>query len=315
MLFRSSSLSPTWQQRDAVVSAFAAGHADSTHAISSRHCRSPPVGFDHPSISTADGGEETRLVKISIITATWNSAATVIDTMLSINAQTHADVEHLIIDGGSRDDTLSFVRTHGQRVAAIVSEPDHGIYDAMNKGLKLATGDVIGLLNSDDFLASPDVLSTVAAAFSDPSVDAVYGDLCYVRQHEPGQIVRYWRSGAFRTGAFARGWSPPHPTLYVRRSVYDRFGRFDISYSLAADVDLMIRFFEVERLRSKHIAKVFVRMRLGGATNKSVANVVNQNREIWRSLREHGLVASVPGFLIGKFASRAAQFIVRPASP
>ena len=254
-------------------------------------------------------------MKISLVTATWNSAATIADTLISVNGQSHPDIEQIIIDGGSTDATIAIVKAEGRRVGTMLSEPDDGIYDAMNKGLKLATGDVIGLLNSDDFLASPDVLSTVATAFVDPSVDAVYGDLCYVRQHEPGQIVRYWRSGDFQHGAFARGWSPPHPTLYLRRSVYDRFGGFDTSYSLAADVDLMIRFFEVERLRSKHIAKVMVRMRLGGATNKSVANVVKQNREIWRSLREHGLVASFPGFLIGKLASRATQFIIRPAFP
>jgi len=253
-------------------------------------------------------------MRISIVTATWNSAATIADTLASVNTQTHPDVEHIIVDGASTDATLAIVRTEGKRVCTTLSEPDGGIYDAMNKGLKLATGDIVGLLNSDDFLASSDVLGTVAAAFSDPLVDAVYGDLCYVSQHKPGQIVRYWRSGAFRPGAFARGWSPPHPTLYLRRSIYDRFGGFDTSYSLAADVDLMIRFFEVKRLRSKHVSKVFVRMRLGGATNKNVANVVKQNREIWRSLREHGLVASFPGFLIGKVATRALQFIVRPAT-
>ena len=254
-------------------------------------------------------------MKISLVTVTWNSAATIADALASVNDQTHPDVEQIVVDGGSTDATLAIVRAQGRRVGTMLSEPDGGIYDAMNKGLKLATGDIVGLLNSDDFLASSDVLATIAAAFSDPSVDAVYGDLCYVRQHKTEQIVRYWRSGAFQSGSFAQGWAPPHPTLYLRRSIYDRLGGFDTSYSLAADIDLMIRFFEVERLRSKHIAKVFVRMRLGGATNKSVANVIKQNREIWRSLREHGFVVSFPGFLIGKLASRAAQFIVRPASP
>ena len=253
-------------------------------------------------------------MKISIITATFNSAATVGDTLRSVNEQTHPDIAHIVIDGGSTDDTLELVRSEGRRVATVVSEPDEGIYDAMNKGLKLARGDVIGLLNSDDFLASPDVLATVAEAFSDPDVDAVYGDLCYVRQHQPSEIVRYWRSGPFRARAFTRGWSPPHPTLYIRRSFYEAHGGFDTSYSIAADVDLMIRFFEVLGLRSVYVPKVFVRMRLGGASNTSVASVVKQNREIWRSMREQGLGASLPGFVIGKVVSRAHQFLVRPSS-
>lgn len=251
-------------------------------------------------------------MKLSIITVTWNSAATVADTLASVNAQTHDEVEQIVVDGGSTDATLAIVKTVGRRVSRVVSERDHGIYDAMNKGLSLASGDVVGLLNSDDFLASPDVLEAVAAAFADPLIDAVYGDLCYVRQYEPEQVVRYWRSGPFRTGAFTRGWSPPHPTLYVRKSFYDTHGGFDTSYALAADIDLMVRFFEVLGLRSVHLPKVFVRMRLGGATNKSVANIVKQNREIWRSLQKHGLKASFPGFVIRKLVARARQLVSRP---
>lgn len=254
-------------------------------------------------------------MKISIITVTWNSAATVVDTMLSVNEQTHADVEHLIIDGGSRDGTLRLVGAHGRRVAAVVSEPDQGIYDAMNKGLALATGDIVGLLNSDDFLAAPDVLATIAAAFADPNIDAVYGDVCYVRQAVSSQIVRYWRSSPFRPGAFARGWAPPHPTLYVRREIYDRLGHFDLAYALTADLELMVRFLEVHRIRTRYIPKVFVHMRLGGATNKSLRNIVSGNREIWRALHKHGLAGSLLDFAVGKLLSRGRQFITRPPRP
>jgi glycosyltransferase involved in cell wall biosynthesis len=251
-------------------------------------------------------------MKITLITVTWNSAATLADTLRSFNAQTHPDIEHIVVDGASTDATLAIVEAEGKRVTKVVSERDAGIYDAMNKGLKLARGDVVGLLNSDDFLASPDVLAAVAEAFSDPDVDAVYGDLCYVRQHEPSDVVRYWRSGPFRARAFTRGWSPPHPTLYIRRSFYEAHGGFDTSYSIAADVDLMIRFFEVLGLRSVYVPKLFVRMRLGGASNTSVASIVKQNREIWRSMRQQGLGASFPGFVIRKVLSRARQFMVRP---
>ena len=253
-------------------------------------------------------------MKISIVTATWNSAATVADTLASINAQTHPDIEHIVVDGASTDSTLKIVADHAKRVSRVVSEPDAGLYDAMNKGLKLATGDIVGLLNSDDFLASEDVLAQIASAFEDPRIDAVYGDLCYVRQHEPTRIVRYWRSGPFHPGAFARAWSPPHPTLYVRRSFYEAHGVFDTSYELAADIDLMMRFFEIAEMRSIHIPRVFVMMRLGGATNKSISNIIKQNREIWRSMRSNGLRGSLVRFVLSKAASRARQFITRPSA-
>lgn len=252
-------------------------------------------------------------MKISLVTVTWNSAATIGDTLRSVNAQTHPDVEQIVVDGGSRDATLAIVRDQGLRVAVLVSEPDRGIYDAMNKGLRLARGDVIGLINSDDFLAGPGVLAKVAAVFGDLAVDAVYGDLCYVAQNDPARVVRYWRSSPFRSGLFARGWAPPHPTLYIRRSLYERYGGFDLAYPLAADLELMARYFEVHRLRARYVPEVFVHMRTGGATNRSLANIARQNREIWHALRKHGLAGSMAGFALRKVASRLRQFITRPA--
>lgn len=254
-------------------------------------------------------------MKISVITVTWNSAATVADTLASINAQTHPDVEQIIVDGGSTDATLAIVKAEGKRVGTVVSERDKGIYDAMNKGLKLARGDVIGLLNSDDFLASPEVLATIAEAFADPATDAVYGDLCYVRQHDTSQVVRYWRSGPFRPGAFARGWAPPHPTFYVRRELYERFGGFDLVYSLAADFELMVRFLEVHHVRVRYLPQVLVSMRMGGASNKSLRNVVRGNREIWRALHHHGLAGPMLGWVVHKAFLRGRQFLSRPSPP
>jgi glycosyltransferase involved in cell wall biosynthesis len=251
-------------------------------------------------------------LKISVITVTWNSAATVGDTLASINAQTHPDVEQVIVDGGSTDGTLAIVANEGRRVTTVVSERDKGIFDAMNKGLRLVGGDVVGLLNSDDFLASPEVLATIAEAFADPAIDAVYGDLCYVRQHAPSQVVRYWRSGAFRLGAFARGWAPPHPTLYVRRELYEHLGGFDLAYRLAADFELMLRFLEVRRVRVRYLPQVLVHMRLGGASNRSIRNVVNNNRDIWRALHVHGLARSMPAWFIHKLLLRVRQFLSRP---
>ena len=254
-------------------------------------------------------------MKISVITVTWNSAATVADTLASVNAQTHPDVEQIIVDGGSTDATLAIVKAEGKRVGTVVSERDKGIYDAMNKGLKLARGDVIGLLNSDDFLASPEVLATIAEAFADPAIDAVYGDLCYVRQHDTSQVVRYWRSGPFRPGAFARGWAPPHPTFYVRRELYERFGGFDLVYSLAADFELMVRFLEVHHVRVRYLPQVLVSMRMGGASNKSLRNVVRGNREIWRALHHHGLAGPMLGWVVHKAFLRSRQFLSRPSPP
>ena len=158
-------------------------------------------------------------MKISVITASFNSARTIGDTLQSVSEQTHPDVEHVVVDGGSTDETLAIVRAEGHRVTALVSEPDMGIYDAMNKGLRLARGDVIGLLNSDDFLASQRVLATIADAFTDPSIGAVYGDLCYVGQFDTGKVVRYWRSSSFEPGAFARGWATHHDALCASRGL------------------------------------------------------------------------------------------------
>jgi len=256
-----------------------------------------------------------RAMKISLITVTRNSAATVADTLRSVNAQSHPDVEHIVIDGGSSDATLAIVRAEGKRVATLVSEPDRGIYDAMNKGLRLASGDIVGLINSDDFLASADVLATVAAAFTDPDLDAVYGDLCYVSQTDTSKVVRYWRSAQFTPGLFSRGWAPPHPTLYIRRTVYERLGGFDLAYPLAADLELMARFFEVYHIRARHIPEVFVRMRMGGATNRSLRNIAMQNREIWRALNKHRLARSMTGFALRKLWSRGRQFLARRGAP
>ncbi|MBS1604124.1 MAG: glycosyltransferase, partial [Bacteroidetes bacterium] len=179
-------------------------------------------------------------MKISIVTATYNSAATVRDTLVSVSGQGHSDVEHIIIDGGSRDNTLEIV-SEFPHVARVVSEKDRGIYDAMNKGIALASGDVVGILNSDDVYADVLVLSEVAKAFEDPSVQAFYADLQYVYSDDLDRIQRTWRSGPFKMSNFYFGWMPPHPTFFVRREVYDRCGLFNLGLRSAADYELMLR--------------------------------------------------------------------------
>ncbi len=252
------------------------------------------------------------LPKITVITVCYNSSATILDTVRSVAAQTYPNVEYIIIDGKSTDGTLDCLKEYSSVIARIVSEPDRGIYDAMNKGLSLATGDVIGLINADDFYASPDVLAKMADVFSDQNADACYGDLCYVKQDDIHSIVRYWRSCEFVPGAFQAGWCPPHPTFFVRRKIYLRYGLFNLEYPLAADAELMMRLLAVHRIRVKYLPELLVKMRLGGATNRSMSNIIKQNIEILRAQRRHGLRPRPLQFLGGKLAARARQFLVHP---
>lgn len=251
-------------------------------------------------------------MKISVITVCYNSAATIADTLRSVHGQTHDDVEHIIVDGGSRDNTLQVIAAEGSHVANLVSEKDGGIYDAMNKGIALATGEVVAFINADDFYASPDVLATVAEVFKENAVESCFGDLCYVSQVEPTRIVRYWRSQSFVPGAFEKGWCPPHPTFFVRRSVYLRLGGFDLNFKIAADFELMARYLETARISSHYVAEVLVKMRLGGTTNRSLANIFKQNAEIRRALVKNGLRSTLFSFVLRKLFTRTIQFVTRP---
>jgi glycosyltransferase involved in cell wall biosynthesis len=249
-------------------------------------------------------------MKISVITVCWNSAATIRDTLDSIAAQDYPDIEHLVIDGASTDGTVELVRSDGLRVARLISEPDRGMYDSMNKGLGLATGEVIGFLHSDDMLAGPQVMSSIAAAFADPTVEAVYGDIDMVDAADTSRVVRRWRSGPHRPGRLPRGWFPPHVTLYIRRRVLDEVGPFDERYRIAADMDHMVRLFEVRRVRSLHIPQVLVHMRAGGASNRSLRNIWRANVETWRSLRSHGFRVG-PWFIVFKLLRKVPQLVIR----
>jgi len=254
-------------------------------------------------------------MKVSLITVCFNAAEHIATALESVSAQRGVDVEHLVLDGASTDGTQEIVRRHAEPWRTLVSEPDRGIYDAMNKGLARASGDVIGTLNADDFFAGPDALATVLRAFeTEPQLEAVWGDLCYVQRDDTSEVVRYWQSSDFHPGSFTRGWAPPHPTFYVRRGLYERLGGFDMRYSIAADVELMMRFLEVGRPLCRHLPEVLVRMRMGGTTNKSIRNVWRQNVEIWDALRRHRLRPSLPGYVAGKLLSRGKQFVRRPST-
>jgi glycosyltransferase involved in cell wall biosynthesis len=217
-------------------------------------------------------------MKISIITATYNSAGTVRDTLASIAGQQYPLIEHIIVDGLSKDNTLAIVNEFAH-VARVISEKDKGIYDAMNKGVKLATGDIIGILNSDDFYTSSLILSKVATAFEDPSVEAVYGDLQYVQPGNTQVIVRTWKAGKFQRKYLYYGWMPPHPTFFVRRHMYDKCGLFNTTLRSAADYELMLRVLLKYEARVQYIPEVLVKMRAGGMSNASLKNRFRANKE------------------------------------
>lgn len=245
-------------------------------------------------------------MKITVITVAFNCADTIADTMASVSLQTHPDIEHLVIDGASRDGTVQVASSRAAPFTRIVSEPDKGIYDAMNKGLGWASGEVIGFLNADDLFADEYSLSRVASAFADPEVEACFGDLVYVSQDNK-RVVRYWKSRPFQHGSFANGWSPAHPTFYVRRTALERLGRFDLSFRLAADTEFMLRYLEKAFVRATYIPHVQVRMRVGGATNRSLRNIVRQNGEIFRALDKNAVPFSRFSFLLHKLGSRVWQ--------
>ena len=250
---------------------------------------------------------------ISIITVCLNSAGTIAGALESVGRQTFRAIEHIVVDGVSTDGTLEIVRNFTPKVAQLISEPDRGLYDAMNKGMAAATGDIIGYLNSDDVYADDDVLQKVAKAFADVNVDACYGDLVYVQQDDISRVVRYWRSCPYSPGLIERGWMPAHPTFFIRRSILQELGGFDIHYRYHADFDLMVRLFLRRKIRCAYIPEILVRMRTGGKTNRSIRNVMRGNLESLESLRSHG-AAVTPMFFVGKLLSRVPQFFRRPDS-
>lgn len=279
-------------------------------------------------------------MKISVITVVYNSADTVQAACDMIAAQYYADVEWIVIDGGSTDRTLEVLRAAQRQPDFLISEPDEGIYDALNKGLQMATGEIVGLLHSDDFYPDRDVLCSVAKVFDGSNVDVVYGDLEYIkevkgksyelcRQDRGGQksevgagldfkriqegwnesgrfrVVRRWVSGAYDREKFKKGWMPPHPSLYIRRQHYEMYGLFDLQYKIAADYDMMIRHLWKNELEAVYLPKVLMRMRVGGASNGSLTNILRKLKEDYRVIKSHGLSLRV---LMIKNVSKISQF-------
>lgn len=276
-------------------------------------------------------------MNISIITAVYNGAATIADCLESVCRQSHA-AEHIIIDGGSTDGTLALLERYRPGVARLVSDPDNGIYDAMNKGIALATGDVIGILNADDFYADERVLARVAAVFADPEVEACYGDLVYLKENlrsvesgvatvESEQQVaesdskvkpqnskltlhRYWQAGSYRPRSFYWGWMPPHPTFFVRRRIYEKYGTFNLDLGSAADYELMLRLLLKHDITTAYIPEVLVKMRAGGVSNASLANRLKANLMDRLAWEVNGL-KPYPWTLICKPLRKLPQYLFR----
>jgi glycosyltransferase len=229
-------------------------------------------------------------VKITIITICFNAQKTIADTICSVTEQCYPDIEYIVVDGGSTDATKEQVTSHSTRIAKFVSESDAGIYDALNKGIALATGDVIGFLNADDVYADKQVLSRIAAVFNDSSVDACYGDLVYVDAVNTQRIVRTWRSGAFRSNKMYTGWMPPHPTFFVRRTVYAQNGGYRTDIGTSADYELMVRYILRCKITLAYIPHTLVRMRTGGISNASLLNRIRAHLMDWKAWRVNGLI-------------------------
>lgn len=227
-------------------------------------------------------------MKISIITATYNSSKTIRDTLESVKSQSYPGIEHIIVDGLSNDDTLEIVKEY-KHVSKIISEKDKGIYDAMNKGIKTTTGEIIGILNSDDIYTNSEVINKVMQAFEDASIDAVYGDLKYVQQNDLNKTTRTWRTGTFSKNKFYYGWMPPHPTFFVRKKVYDKVGLFNTGLRSSADYEFMLRVLLKFEHKVKYIPEVLVKMRTGGMSNATLKNRVRANQEDRKAWELNGL--------------------------
>ncbi|WP_444677791.1 glycosyltransferase family 2 protein [Halomonas sp. E19] len=244
---------------------------------------------------------------ISVITACFNSQATIGEAIATLKEQTWPSVEHVVIDGGSKDATVAIARETLEEGDVLVTEPDQGIYDALNKGIAHASGEVVGFLHSDDLYANSEVLSRIAECFTDPAVGAVYGDLQYVQADNPERVIRHWKSGQYNPNKLKRGWMPPHPTFFMRRELYRELGGFDLAYRISGDYDAMLRYLSSEKVRVIYLPEVLVKMRVGGASNGSLKQILNKSREDIAVMRNNGINPIVA--LPCKNLSKLPQFI------
>ena len=249
-------------------------------------------------------------MKVSIITVCYNSATTIEQAFKSVLSQDYSDLELIVVDGGSTDGTLDIIEQYKEQIGSYISEPDEGIYDAMNKGIAMASGDVIGILNSDDFYSANTIISDVARELQSDDVDAVYGDVAIVRANNTAKIVRYYSSKSFSPDGFAYGYMPAHPTFFTYKKFYEKQGGFKTDYLIAADYEILIRFLVKDKLRSKYMELHMITMRLGGRTSSSLYGYYILNKEVIRACRENGIKTGwfkILGKYVNKFRELRAQ--------
>lgn len=247
-------------------------------------------------------------MKISIITVCYNSAATLESTIKSIASQKYKIIEYIVVDGNSTDNTLEIIKNHQEIITRWISEPDMGLYDAMNKGIQMATGDIVGILNSDDFYPNESIISNVINTFKEQHCDAVFGNLRMVDFKNTNKIIRTWKSSPHYDGAFLRGWHPPHPTFFVKKEIYENLGLFDLSLQVSSDFELMLRFIEKNTIKTFFLDEYLVHMRYGGESNGSLKNIVKGNSNIYKAFKKNGFRISKFYFL-KRFLNKLLQFV------
>lgn len=245
---------------------------------------------------------------LTLITVTYNSLHTLPATVSSVLSQKLPNLEYIVIDGGSTDGTVEWLAENDEGISEWVSEKDQGIYDALNKGLSLATGEIVGFIHADDLFANSGVLKEVVQLFEKEKADLIYGDLEYISDKEPIKVVRYWKSGMFSFSKLRKGWMPPHPTVYFKRELIDLYGGFNVSYSISSDYEWLLRVLKTE-LKVVYLPKVMVQMRLGGASNKNIKNMIRKSKEDYRALKTHNMGSYFT--LINKNLSKLEQFFKR----
>lgn len=246
-------------------------------------------------------------MKISIITAVYNNESTIASCVQSVLSQKYDNIQHVIIDGNSADNTLNIIESINDTNRILISEKDKGIYDALNKGIKVSTGDVIGLLHSDDTFYDENVIPLIAETFKNTDAEIVYGNLIYVKKEDPTKVIRYWQSNDYSLNLLKKGWMPPHPTVFVKRKVFEEVGYYNLSYKIAADYDFIIRIFKENKYKTTYIPSIITSMKLGGASNKSIKNIIKKSKEDYKIIKANK-IGGIRTLLIKNF-SKIAQFI------
>ncbi|MBP1695156.1 MAG: glycosyl transferase family 2 [Deltaproteobacteria bacterium] len=248
------------------------------------------------------------MLRVSIITIVRNNRATMEDCVKNVLSQSYKEIEYIVVDGGSNDGTIDIIQAYHERISQWISEPDQGIYDAMNKGIEMATGQVIGFLHSSDVYAHPRVIEEVARVFEKSNASSVYGDLQYVDKENLNKVIRNWKSSPYRHGKFRQGWMPPHPTFFVRKEIYEKYGYFNTDFRIAGDYELMLRFLERYRISAAYIPEVLVKMRWGGMSNGGIKNILIKSYEDYRAWGMNDLNGGVHTILF-KNLSKIPQFL------